>query len=42
MSFNWEVYRNLNPDLTRAGLKTREDFVRHYLTFGIRENRKGT
>jgi glycosyl transferase family 25 len=32
MSFNWQVYRELNPDLVNAGLKTPEQFNRHYLT----------
>lgn len=35
--FDWLSYRNLNPDLHY--LKTYEDAVRHYLQYGIRENR---
>jgi GR25 family glycosyltransferase involved in LPS biosynthesis len=31
MSFNWEIYRELNPDLEKAGLKTKQDFERHYI-----------
>ncbi len=38
--FNWEQYRNYNPDLVRAGLKTREQFERHFIINGIREGRK--
>lgn len=41
MSFNWELYRNLNPDLTKAGLKTKQDFERHYINYGWKEGRKG-
>jgi hypothetical protein len=38
--FDWEVYRNLNPDLGRAGLKTREQLERHFITCGMKEGRK--
>ena len=41
MSFNWELYRNLNPDLIKAGLKTKQEFERHYLNHGIKEGRRG-
>lgn len=40
MSFNWEIYRELNPDLTKAGLKSKEQFENHYKIYGIREKRK--
>jgi len=40
MYFNWEVYRELNPDLEKAGLKVQLDFVNHYLNNGKTENRK--
>jgi hypothetical protein len=38
--FKWELYRNSNPDLIKAGLKTKEDFERHFINHGIREGRK--
>ena len=38
--FNWEQYKNYNPDLVRAGLKTRENFEKHFINNGIREGRK--
>jgi glycosyl transferase family 25 len=31
MKFNWQIYRELNPDLVKAGLKTKNDFERHYI-----------
>lgn len=40
MSFNWIIYRELNPDLINIGLKTQSDFARHYLVHGKGENRK--
>jgi hypothetical protein len=40
MSFNWEVYRDLNPDLIRAGLRTQQQYERHYVMYGRREGRK--
>jgi hypothetical protein len=40
MSFNWLGYRDLNPDLTKAGLKTSDQFYKHYITNGIKEMRK--
>ena len=40
MSFNWEIYRELNPDLVKAGLKTKQDFEQHYIDNGKMENRK--
>jgi GR25 family glycosyltransferase involved in LPS biosynthesis len=40
MSFNWEVYKELNQDLEKAGLKTKYDFERHYIVHGKKENRQ--
>jgi GR25 family glycosyltransferase involved in LPS biosynthesis len=39
MSFNWKVYRELNLDLVNAGLKTEEQFNRHFLIHGRRDKR---
>lgn len=36
MSFNWRVYKALNPDLT---FNTQVEFERHYLEYGKRERR---
>jgi glycosyltransferase involved in cell wall biosynthesis len=38
--FNWEVYKRLNPELVRAGLKTKQQFQNHYLMYGKKEGRK--
>jgi glycosyl transferase family 25 len=40
MSFNWVIYRELNPDLIRAGLRTKQQYDRHYMMYGRREGRK--
>jgi hypothetical protein len=40
MSFNWEIYKELNPDLSKAGLHTKEQVESHYRIYGIREKRK--
>lgn len=40
MNFNWQIYRELNPDLERVGLKTQSDFVNHYMIHGKDEKRK--
>lgn len=40
MSFNWEVYKELNLDLEKAGLKTKQDFERHYIVHAKRDNRQ--
>jgi hypothetical protein len=40
MNFNWEIYREINPDLIRAGLNTKQQIETHYKTYGIREKRK--
>jgi hypothetical protein len=39
MSFNWEIYKELNPDLIRVGLKTKQQFERHYMMYGHKEKR---
>jgi hypothetical protein len=41
MSFNWEIYKELNPDLLKAGLRTREDYEKHFLVHGLKECRPG-
>jgi hypothetical protein len=38
--FNWEIYKKLNPDLVKAGLRTKQQFERHYMFFGRKEGRK--
>jgi hypothetical protein len=38
--FDWEKYRNSNPDLIRHGLKTQEQFEKHFINYGIKEGRK--
>ena len=40
MSFNWEIYKELNPDLIRSGLRTKQQYDRHYMMYGKREGRK--
>jgi GR25 family glycosyltransferase involved in LPS biosynthesis len=39
MSFNWLVYRYLNPDLFKAGLRTPAQYIQHYLKYGMNERR---
>ena len=39
MSFKWEIYSILNPDLLKAGLNTKQQLERHYLLHGKKENR---
>lgn len=39
MDFHWEYYKELNPDLTKAGLLKPSDFINHYNNYGKRENR---
>jgi hypothetical protein len=39
MNFSWDIYRELNPDLIKAGLKTKSDFENHYKENGRREKR---
>ncbi len=38
--FNWQRYLELNGDLPRAGIKTEEAAIEHYLGYGVREYRK--
>jgi hypothetical protein len=38
--FDWEWYLQLNPDLIRAGLTTREGAINHWLKHGYRESRE--
>ena len=40
MIFNWIIYRELNEDLIKAGLKTKIDYERHYINHGKSEGRK--
>lgn len=37
---NWKVYKFLNKDLAKKGLKTEKDYKNHYKNKGIKENRK--
>jgi len=37
--FDWEFYINYYPDLQKAGLKTKEDAIAHYLNSGFSEKR---
>lgn len=39
MNFSWEIYKELNPDLIKVGLKTKSEFETHYIENGKRENR---
>lgn len=39
MSFNWIIYKELNPDLIAAGLTTQQQLERHYISHGKQENR---
>jgi len=39
MTFEWKVYKALNPDLENSGIKERNDFVNHYLKYGKNEKR---
>lgn len=40
MSFNWEVYKYLNPDLFKAGLRTQYQYTYHFINHGKKEGRK--
>jgi hypothetical protein len=40
MFFDWLIYKNLNPDLEVAGVKTKEQLTNHYIQCGIKEKRK--
>ena len=39
MDFYWEYYKELNPDLPIAGLRTPNDYINHYMIYGKKENR---
>ncbi len=39
MSFDWLIYRELNPDIKKNGLLTQDQVTRHYLQFGRKERR---
>lgn len=39
MSFNWIIYKELNPDLSLAGLNTQQDLEKHYIIHGKQEKR---
>ena len=39
MSFNWIIYKELNPDLPKAGLTTKQEVERHYVMHGCNEKR---
>ena len=37
--FNWREYLNLHPDLSLNNLLTKDKVTKHFLRFGIREER---
>ena len=37
--FNWKEYLNLHPDLSLKNLLTKDKVTKHFLRFGIREER---
>jgi hypothetical protein len=37
--FNWEIYKMLNPDLEKVGLKSKLDYEKHFLMHGIANKR---
>jgi hypothetical protein len=39
MEFHWEYYKELNPDLIKAGLVKPSDFINHYNNYGKKEKR---
>ncbi len=39
MDFHWEYYKELNPDLIKAGLVKPGDFINHYNSYGKKEKR---
>ncbi len=39
MNFNWKIYKVLNMDLLKAGLKYPIEFINHYKNHGIKEGR---
>jgi hypothetical protein len=38
--FNWITYKKLNLDLQQVGLKTKQDFEKHWINYGKAEGRK--
>lgn len=40
--FNWQDYLARYPDLREAGLKTEQDAITHWLTYGINERRQAS
>ena len=34
MNFNWMIYRELNQDLQKYGLKTKKEYEFHYIYIG--------
>lgn len=39
MSFDWLIYRELNTDLSKYGLRTQRDYQMHYQIYGKKEGR---
>jgi hypothetical protein len=39
MSFDWEMYSALNPDLNKSGFVTKQQLEKHYIIFARAENR---
>ena len=37
--FNWQSYVAANQDLGQAGIDTEQEALRHYMNFGVKENR---
>jgi glycosyl transferase family 25 len=40
MNFNWEIYRELNPDLIMLGLRNKNQYNRHYMIYGKQQGKK--
>ena len=38
--FNWITYKKLNLDLQQVGLKTKQEFEKHWIDYGKAEGRK--
>jgi hypothetical protein len=36
--FDWLQYINLNTDLQKVGINTKQKAIKHYLLYGIKEN----
>jgi hypothetical protein len=39
MSFDWMIYRELNADLVKCGLRTKQEYERHYAIHGKKDGR---